>query len=472
MTAINFFTPISNPYEIQKERCHRLRFCEQLFNFGQRSVHITKVSSDQVEITDDNQHKGDKRALTYLGFAIKAALIATLVLPAMAVFGKCIYRKANHFCMKPSDSEPKIANAAGQALDSLKGSSQAQSPSSPAVKKYDQIKKMLAKMTGRFIDAFFRPFRRGTGIDESQFPLLSALQTQEIEKTGIANQGNSCWLNSMIQSMLSSRVIVSALDEMIKNNFSNLKVENPLEIPVIKSFSILRQAMRIPNISPRQLGRIAAQMRNSLFKGIFSEYQPKQKKRMHDPGVLYLMLLKNLGLFFPVTQTTRGVDESGIELHRKQETQPNLLFLDVDGTKQSIQSRMVSEVTETSDTWKSETGNIIPLRKTTLTISGKPPPVLVVQLKSNYDAKTDRACDSYQMQQEDLEIDIKEMLPDADGVSTKYRLISFAQNQDQVHWVAFGMEKNKWRLFNDSYVSDTHSVIGQQAHYCIYERID
>ncbi len=653
--VVNFFTPIKNTEAGVNEKYKNLRFCEKLFDFGQRSVRVTKIENGEANFADNSP--AEKSLARFTGYAIKAALIATVLLPTVAIIGKYIYRKANHYTAKSPGFEKKVTDAAAKALGLVRKDSHIQLPTGAAPKdpmppvssepsgttgeepplfttvttgptapvtteepgstsssalsdvnlkhkefrdasvyiagymgaieeaikgipkpskespididfliainqalveistirevldgeiaafkeseekinsklsveeaelarkelstikvdksllaKQEELKKQLEevvkenneaiaghanvllsnpKKPHRFVSGFFSALKKEIGLKDTQIPSSELLST-EIAKTGIANQGNSCWLNSCMQSMLSSRVIVAALDELVPGDISKLPLEEPsIEIPVMKSFKEIRKAMAA-SPTPEILGRIAAQLRINLFKSLGSpekdrrEYRPGQERHMHDPGTLYLMLLKNLGLMPIVTQISTPLDETGASMgDPKLDPNPILLplpSLEVAGqegsSKPTVQTLLTSETSEDestkSDPWK-RGGKIVHTRKTRYEIKGTPPPVLVVQMKAGYDKEDDRAVDSYKLQKDDLEIDIKKMLPDAGDISTKYRLVSFAQNQSQGHWVAFGMEKDKWRYFSDSYVKENPTIIDQVADYCIYERIE
>ncbi len=116
MSDFNFFTPISNNQtSIPHEKYHHLRRCDQLFNFGQHSVHIVNVKNNDIEVTDDTP-AGKKNFSTYFGYVIKGAMIATIILPAIALIGKCIYRQANRFSIQPPSTGRDVG---GVALDAL-----------------------------------------------------------------------------------------------------------------------------------------------------------------------------------------------------------------------------------------------------------------------------------------------------------------------------------------------------------------
>lgn len=121
----NFFTPISSHQPNTHEKYHFLRHCDQLFNFGQRSVHITGIKSNDIEIADDNPI--EKHFSTYLGYACKIAMIATVILPSIALVGKCVYRKVNHFTSPQPDHVTNIA------LDKLDNETEPVKPQLPTI---------------------------------------------------------------------------------------------------------------------------------------------------------------------------------------------------------------------------------------------------------------------------------------------------------------------------------------------------
>ncbi len=109
-SELSFFTPISNSLTNDHEKYHNLRYCDKLFDFGQQSVHIVNVNEKDIEIAKDNL--SEKDCPKFAGYLLKSALIATIILPAIALTGKCIYRRANRFSVKPSNSDSEVGNIA------------------------------------------------------------------------------------------------------------------------------------------------------------------------------------------------------------------------------------------------------------------------------------------------------------------------------------------------------------------------
>ncbi len=661
MQKINFFTPISSTGD-DHEKYHALRFCEQLFNFGQRSVHITNISSDQVEIADDPDK--DKKRLRYLGYAIKVAMIATIVLPAMAMIGKCIYRKANHFHVKPSTAEPKVVNAAGGVLSPVTPPLPPEQPKPPVTEppkppvteppkppkspvtepqkppvtepqkppvtepqkppeepvselpkppaepkppsgidkpdippdllpddtsgstplslqpKFEEFKEAISyvknylqliddqldQITGLedmhslvgvdkcFVDCtetfvvlekeiglFIKDMKsfpkemfdtaeaelaaidgdRGNNRDmrgkvekkletkikerreilaktygeiatKEQIPTVDKNLKEFIEKhwetvgmsklaeqfpipqnvpppapivqrTGIANQGNSCWLNACMQSLLTSKAIVRVADDI-----SQRPIPQGLQSMIFNPFAEIRKAMADPKASAANLGALAAKLRYNLFMQGSREYPMQQIRNFHDPGVLYLTFLTYLELLPSITTKVQG-SKAGKIMYKDTKTAKDMWRVEASTVQQPLQLLINSQADtyEKIKDWRPEKTIEVPYKRTSTTMEGEPPKILVMQLKTNFDGTN-----PHFIHKEDLELNLQEILPDAAGVSTKYKLVSFAENKGQVHWVAYGLEGDQWKLFNDADVTNIDSIIGQNAHYCIYERID
>lgn len=121
MSKLQFFTPISSHQTTTREpnaqeHFHRLRPCERFFDFGQRSVHITHIKQNDIELVEDPEK--EKHLVNYIGYLCKIVMIATVFLPVtvVAFIGKCIYRKANNFTLMPANSEPHITTFATDRL--------------------------------------------------------------------------------------------------------------------------------------------------------------------------------------------------------------------------------------------------------------------------------------------------------------------------------------------------------------------
>ena len=140
--SVSFFSPIykgSKKHSI--ERCAFLRSSIHLFNFGQQAYHIHHFDNQSIHVKSEK--KGIKPS--WIGVTLRVIVIATVIIPLIALLGAIVYRSLNRFQVMQNGQTIPIVNPAfleGQELLSkINELKRVHEPQEKAIKLIRQSKK-------------------------------------------------------------------------------------------------------------------------------------------------------------------------------------------------------------------------------------------------------------------------------------------------------------------------------------------
>lgn len=288
---------------------------------------------------------------------------------------------------------------------------------------------------------------------------------------GISNIGNSCWLNSCMQSLLSSKAFIERLDQLNLMQF-------PQEIEPVRKLmeflKLLKQEVLKEDSTAASLSKHLVPIRDCIFNLGLGDYNLKFGKNIPaDPSDLYATVLNYLGFsFIREIKRTANFSEKSIESVPIIYRAPGN-FLTIGTDPRSIGEGIVQlgSSIEVISKWHPNGLNPIGMHISDK-ILGTPPKMIVIQKIQAGKGKHP----FYKLLPTDFIIDLKPILSDVqEEESTQYQLVSFVQyqnlNANQGHWIAYGKRGGKWYYFNDSISRLQKNIIKKRADYLIYELI-
>lgn len=315
--------------------------------------------------------------------------------------------------------------------------------------------------------------------------------------SGIQNQGNSCWMNACIQSLFSSEAFLRRLDELEDSDLSTSRVRLQKVLGALKA---LKELMAAGCTDATLLGQVSADLRIELFKEI-QEYNGRNILSFQDPASMYELLFELLQLRFK-TELERqaiGIEYTNIE----RETQALFPIYQLNRPIQATLNELATGIQVDNEYYVEGVGRATgSIEK--LTIAGAPPSIFVFRLQEQFQrveveadvsdagiAEDDMSEDAilariiaqskaeaqeehridHHVQEADLQIDMGKFFDQAHASSAKYRLVGFAKNISGVHYVSYGLRGSSWHYFNDANVTEVESVVGEKAHFLVYEKI-
>lgn len=298
---------------------------------------------------------------------------------------------------------------------------------------------------------------------------------------GIQNAGNSCYMNSALQGLLASPVII----DRIKNYNKNPVPRHEQFMPTLQRFLVAYQ-----HNSSQAIGECASQLRWELFHSRLQNLDVNDVYDMADADLIVRVLGETLDIEYPLTTrrcATSAVSETGAVLNEPfisdvvsyqllwNETQtsggPNELSLQEYFTQDCL---LALEEHDLGWRTTAQDGSpvIVDEATTSYRIDGPPPPILVFKVGKSEGRGMDAPFTAYDAQPRDEFLDATAAFdaPPEDGA--KYRLIAMLVNHGRAHWTAVTRRENGWYNCNDSVVR----YIGQEiprtnAAVMIYERI-
>lgn len=279
---------------------------------------------------------------------------------------------------------------------------------------------------------------------------------------GIQNAGNSCYMNSALQGLLASPLIIHRIKAYNKNPVP----KHESFMPILKEFLVAYL-----NKSNEAIGQSASKLRAELYQTRLKNLDVPYLSAMADADLIVMVLGEALQLEYPVI--ARKTAQVGVA---KDKTLINDTFISEVKSSQllwnecktsgaaeepSLQERFIQDSIEAGKEhdlgWNkvAKDGTPVTVNDASIAykIDGPPPPLLVFKVGKSHGAGMDAPFTPYSVQPRDEFLDASKAfeVPPEDGA--KYRLISVLINHGREHWTALSRREDGWYNCNDSSVT-------------------
>lgn len=305
---------------------------------------------------------------------------------------------------------------------------------------------------------------------------------------GIRNAGNSCYMNSALQGLLSSPLIV----DRIKNYNKNPVPAHERYMPALKKFLTAYEHYKAePDSATSTLvGSCAAELRREIFNTRLKHLDVRSVTDMADADLILMVLGEALNLeytFVTRLTATEGKNAQGRLVQKpvinntpsRQLVWPEIKTRGIKGQpslQDAFNQQCVKAGHDTNKGWRAEAIDGTPLTVDDADIcyrlEGDPPPIIAFKVGKSKGAGQDDTFKPYIVSERDELLDIKNAYDKPPAGSTKYRLIAVCENHARVHWTAKAKRGSSWFDCNDSVVTRLGKGVPEaNGAVMIYERI-
>lgn len=297
-----------------------------------------------------------------------------------------------------------------------------------------------------------------------KFPDLNPRET-----IGLANDGNTCYLNASLQPLLAIDRFPNLIPfEIIQREGESNENFNGRK-SILESFKEFIKAYQEKK-SAGELGHLVGKLRKSIFKagllegGFLNRYT---EYFFQDAGSFFELILHIIGqdLQLDTSKVFKCPDEANHRIHTVESQ--GLLFLK--NPANSLQEKVnafgnpTQEILKEEDAYKLNEHTKLYEFEETNKITSHSRDILVFKV-DNYSIDIPN----------DLKINCRALYAKDDPSQLMYELTGFLQNHNQVHWTCVVRNEEQWKYCNDNVVKTVNpedADFKRPASYIVYKRI-
>ncbi|QZA58560.1 hypothetical protein [Candidatus Rhabdochlamydia porcellionis] len=498
--SISFFTPI----RFGEQKTFKQHFQEGIddyFYLGGKSVFVISR-----EIIDDSQavrvikNQDQSRVKQVILGVIKVISYMTVIIPLIVLIAKASFRLTHKFHIVSEDEYESIVSqknfsivekasfwefflfSYNKAVDDDKWNSV--QGLSFLIAEFQEIQRSLSNLLVEIKNEHAEYPEKKEALKNHISKLidrttnsLKELQEKIQDKTvikGLANVGNTCYINSALQSLLAVRNFAQIIPDSAapepKDSFE-------ARTKILASFKSFFQSWTNKETTTN-LGHKVGALRREIFEAGLLEggfIDRDQERNFQDAGQFFELILHVLGEGFQLEITRVPVKDDGesIEASRKVETTPQgVFYLQLPGALlqdivNGYQTALDGELSS-DDKWRveiegsnSQSEIFVSRYKEMQKIVGSASEILVVRV-DNHVVKPEQ----------DQIIDFTALFKKP-SENCNYKLVGFSQNHHQIHWTSVVWKQGNWHYCNDSEtkpISTEDPLFKHPANYMIFQK--
>ena len=298
---------------------------------------------------------------------------------------------------------------------------------------------------------------------------------------GIKNVGNSCYMNSALQGLFSSPLIIDRIKSYNKDPIP----DHERFMPTLQEFLVAYEANQ-----SKAIGECASQLRSELFHTRLENLDVEYINDMADADLIVMVLGETLGMQYPLlTRRTaeKGTTAGGDVVNEdfiSDVTSYQLLWPECKTSggenELSLQEYFNQDclvaLEEKNLGWRQQAtdGQEVTVNEATVAyrIAGDPPPILAFKIGNSLGVGMDAPFIPYTVGKRDEIFDASLAFDEPPPNGAKYRLIGILENHSRIHWTAKCRRQDGWYDCNDNRITPLgRELPSAQAAVMIYELI-